>query len=280
MPESPSPPTRGGRSIRAAPQESPLKEEGGSAPERQRSRPSVLALLLGFLAFAIVAFLVGYLLTSVLFFRGPVRAEVVAVPDLRGQTEADARRIIERAGLEIERGVSLVNPHVPEGSVLAQSPLPGQEVAPGTAVQVTLSAGRDQRRVPDVMAYSASRAEQFLTRAGFEVEVEERTDSRPAGRIVDVLPAPGTLVEVPGVVRLVVSTGPPREPVPLVVGLTEQSARETLASAGFRAGQIEYDPFALGPAGIVNSQRPAPGDSLPVGGAVNLIINGSAQWDQ
>lgn len=156
-----------------------------------------------------VAFLVGYAFTALLFFPGWGRGTIVAVPDVRGRSLAQAERRIERAGLVLERGTTLVHPTVPRGAVLAQVPLPGQETSRGDAVRVTLSAGPDRRAVPDVSMLTGEQAHLALARTGYQVQVQTVPDTRPAGRVVAVQPAAGTVLPVAARVVLQLSSGPP-----------------------------------------------------------------------
>lgn len=165
------------------------------------------------LVIGVAAFAVGYALTVLLFFPGWWgRGTIVTVPDVRGRTLAQAERQIERVGLEIERGNTFAHPTVPRGGVLAQSPLPGQETSRGDAVRVTLSAGPDRRPVPDVSGLSGDQARRVLANTGYRVQVEMVPDDRPAGRVVAVRPAAGTVLRVPARVLLQLSVGPPPPP--------------------------------------------------------------------
>ncbi|MGI9181923.1 MAG: PASTA domain-containing protein [Longimicrobiaceae bacterium] len=240
-------------------------------PHFQQTRQG--RLLLWIVGVALGAFLIGYIATALLVFPGRDR-DVVTMPDVRGGTEAEARRALERVGLEVERANSLVHPQVPAGVVLAQGPLPGREVARGSPVRVTLSAGRERRRVPEIGALTSEQARQFLARAGFEVEVEEVENPRRTGTVLETDPTIGTMVEMPGRVRLVVSSGPPPVVVPDLADLPESAARDALAAVGLRLGEVEYDPFAPGTLGGVVSQRPAAGATIPVGSQVHVTIAG------
>lgn len=228
---------------------------------------------------ALAAFAVGYLLTAVLFFGGIRGDDIVTVPDLRGRAEADARRVAQDAGLGVELGPALVNPEVPAGHVLAQSPLPGEEVSAGSVVRLTLSAGPERRPVPDVRALGGELARQMLERVGFTVQLEERPDPAPAGRVLEIAPAPGTPLQLPASVRLVVSSGPPTAEVPDVVGRSEDDARAQLEAAGFRVGEVEYDPFSWQPTGSVTAQAPFGGEWAPLGTAVRLTVAGPRPWE-
>ncbi|HEV2130265.1 MAG TPA: PASTA domain-containing protein, partial [Longimicrobiaceae bacterium] len=155
--------------------------------------------------------------------------------------------------------------------------LPGREVARGSAVKVTLSAGRERRAVPEIGSLTSEQARQFLARSGFEVEVEEVENPRRAGTVLEMHPTVGTMVEMPGRVRLLVSSGPPPVVVPDLADLSESAARDALAAVGLRLGEVEYDPFSAGILAGVVSQRPAAGATVPAGSQVHVTIAGFAR---
>jgi serine/threonine-protein kinase len=72
-------------------------------------------------------------------------------------------------------------------------------------------------------------------------------------------------------VRLVVSTGPPRETVPDVVGETEPQAVAALTEAGFKPDVTKV--FSEKKAGVVVSQEPKAGSRLDEGSAVTLAVS-------
>lgn len=229
-------------------------------------------LLVRILAVGLGAFVLGYLGMSLLFFGDPEGTAIATVPDLRRQTESTALEELQRANLEMEVRTSLVHPDVPKGAVLTQSPLPGQEVAPGSIVQVILSAGPDRRPVPAVHRLNRQQATRALESFGFQVVVNEVQDTLPAGKVVAVSPEEGTLLEVPAIVRLTVSTGPPFAPVPMLIGLRQEEARTVLEDQGFKLGEVEFEFRWRGDDGEIIAQDPPPGEDAPLGSAVNITI--------
>ena len=172
------------------------------------------------------AIVLGYMLSTFVFFPGFGRGPVVTVPNLRGKSLAQARRQLDRVDLVLERGSSLVHPSIPAGAVLAQNPLPGQETSRGDAVHVTLSAGPDRRPVPPVEGLTGEQAQAVLRRTGFQVRVDTVPDDRPAGRIVGLRPAPGTVLRVPAAVQLLLAQGPPPPPPQEAAPEPEPAVRE------------------------------------------------------
>ncbi|MBW3630717.1 MAG: PASTA domain-containing protein, partial [Gemmatimonadetes bacterium] len=187
---------------------------------------------------SIPAFIIGYVVTALLFFGGGPRAAVVTVPDLRTLTASRARRTVERGDLVLEVTDSLPNGRIPRGAVVAQTPLPGREVAPETPVRVILSRGPERRVVPAVETYPRKQAERILVATGFRVVVHAVPDARLKGRVVGTLPAAGGTVQMPGTVRLLISAGPPRVAVPPLVGRLRGEAEALLSQAGLRVGTV------------------------------------------
>lgn len=243
-------------------------------PVRPRRWPRALSLTALVLGVGAAAFLAGYLLMALIFFPGFNRDAIVAVPELRGKSLSAARRLVERSGLELERGNALVHPRVPAGAVLAQSPLPGAEITRGASVRVILSAGHDRRAVPDLSNVAPQRVPTVLRNMGFVVQVRAVENERPAGVLLNVSPSPGTVLELPAAVRLTVSAGPPLVSVPSVISLPEPEARERIAAAGLRLGSVRYDPDAAEPLGGIAGQDPAPGQSVRQGSAVSVVVSG------
>jgi len=152
----------------------------------------------------------GYLLaTQLLFPKPPVVAEGTPVPQLVGRSLAEAGRELAGAALGSLAATELPSADVPEGIVTAQSPLAGQQARPGAPVRVAVSTGQPRVAVPDVRGFAQQRATQLLRGLGFEVTDTVTESPIPAGRVSAVEPGPGTLLQLPATVRLVVSSGPP-----------------------------------------------------------------------
>jgi eukaryotic-like serine/threonine-protein kinase len=234
--------------------------------------------MLGVIGTGLVGFMIGYALIAVVVFRGSNRPDVVSVPELRELPADEARSRLSRLGLVMVLADSLPNPEVPQGAVLAQSPLAGREVLPGSGVRIILSAGRERRTVADVSAMGRAQAVRILEALGFTVEVVEQEGMLTVGRVIGTEPAAGTVLPISSRVQLTVSSGPPLAEVPGVVGLSEAEARGAMQNAGFRVGEVNYD-FRLTDAGLVISQFPAAGDSLRVGAGVQLRI-ATDSWSQ
>ena len=219
----------------------------------------------------------GYLVSSMVISPSSATADygsVVSVPDVVGLAEAEARAVVTEAGLEFTVRGGLAHREVPEGAVLAQSPLADQFARPGAPVQVTLSRGPEVHTLPDVAGLSERQAVIVLERLGYEVEIERREDAMAAGRAIETRPEAGSDLEVPSPIVLVVSEGAPIVVVPDMLGLHIDDALQVLNEYNLELGSISFDEDAPEAPGRIVGQYPPVGYSLRAGDAVELRVAG------
>ncbi len=97
----------------------------------------------------------------------------VDVPDVTGETVADATATLQEAGLKVSVAPERVHSAEEAGSVAAQSLAEGSRAAKGDAITLTVSKGPRQVEVPDVVGMKTDEAREKLEGAGFEVKVEK-----------------------------------------------------------------------------------------------------------
>jgi eukaryotic-like serine/threonine-protein kinase len=116
--------------------------------------------------------------------RGREQAEV---PDVVGQSEANARSEIEGAGLRVGK-VTEEASEEESGTVIEQTPAAGESVDRGDAVDLVVARGVP---VPDVVDSTEEEATATLKDAGFEVRVREQTVTDPGqdGVVLEQSPA-------------------------------------------------------------------------------------------
>ena len=155
----------------------------------------------------------GYLLATQVFFPRPDTAgRGVEVPELHGATMAEAEATLRGLDLLVGDITAMKSMATEAGRVLAQDPVPGQQLLPGAEVSLGVSAGRPQLRVPPVVGLGAGTARELLETLGFNVVVQQtRSAEFPAGVVARADPVAGTPRPLPAQVTLVVSTGPPEE---------------------------------------------------------------------
>lgn len=231
---------------------------------RSRAAWYVLATL------AILALFAGlaWLLASNFFGGG----KTVDVPNVVGKKVGEARTILERKGFEVE--TDRVKSTKPEGEVLDQDPAAGDEVDEGETVTLTVSGGRPQVEVPEIVDVPQAEAEAALEDAGLKVGTitPGTSDEIEPGNVISSDPAPGEEVDRGSVVDLVVSSGPSAVPVPDVRGRTEEDATSILENAGFEVRVVDT-PSDTVDEGIVVSQDPVQPEEAEPGDTVTISVS-------
>ncbi|MGK7310704.1 MAG: PASTA domain-containing protein [Candidatus Longimicrobiales bacterium M2_2A_002] len=174
-------------------------------------RWAVLAVVIG-----IASFGVGYLLSTLVLFPRPETAGAgVPVPELYDRTLSDAEATLRVLGLELGDVRELTSASTDSGRVLAQDPVPGQQLLPGASVAVGVSAGAPELRVPPLAGLGQATARDLLETLGFDVTVQQvRSGAFPAGVVTRSEPETGTRQLLPAEVVLLVSTGGPQDTLP------------------------------------------------------------------
>lgn len=247
---------------------------GGGRRRRRGTAPDFPFRLAGWLAGASVAGgLMGYLVATRIFFPAPPPPiDLLTVPDFRGSEASLVDGMAREAGLTLGTMEYLTHPTADSGAVLGQSPLPGQLAVPGDSVRVTVSLGPERRTVPAVTRLRADRAIALLRATGFAVEADSVESAEPRGRILSIRPPEGELVQLPGRVAVQVSLGPPAVPMPDLLGLEVDEARDSLNALGLVLTTVE-EVFRFGrDQGRVVAQDPPAGDELERGTPVRLVV--------
>lgn len=206
--------------------------------------------------------------------------KTVPVPDITGFTATDTGNAIRAAGLTTGDVFFEYNETIPFERVVRTIPPAGTQVSPGTVVDFVFSAGPRYTTVPNVVGLTGIDAEDRLYEARLAVGVvtNEQSATVASGRVIRHSPTAGTTVESLTSVDLVLSLGPPPNPiVPNVVGQTQSAAQSAITGAGLTVGSITQQSSATVPAGRVISQTPAAGTSVSTGTAVNLVISTGAR---
>jgi serine/threonine-protein kinase len=220
-----------------------------------------VALLVGLIvAGAIVA---GLLLTG---------KDKVQVPNVVGSPQAESEILLKRKGLSTDVTMK-ESPTQPKGTVIGQDPGGGSRVPKGSVVGLTVSAGPGTARVPDLAGKGRNEARKQLTDLGFNVAEERETSDRiTENRVISTRPPFGQELDKGSQVVLVLSSGRERVAVPKVVDLTEDEARSTLETLGFKVTVKEQETDDSAKVGQVLSQDPAAAANRAKGSTVTVTV--------
>jgi eukaryotic-like serine/threonine-protein kinase len=205
-------------------------------------------------------------------------ARTQAVPDVVGKPAAAAIKSLQAEGFGVD--TRNVVSKKKAGIVLAQSPMPGSEVARGSTMTVDISRGLVT--VPNTVGQSRATGGAAVRGAGLEPKIFQVPSSQPKGTVVAQRPRAGARVADGSTVRLNVSSGagpgaappppppPASTPAPDVTGQQQDDAQRQLNAAGLKAGVVYVKSDQQ--QGAVVSQSPSGGETVKRGTRVQLNV--------
>jgi beta-lactam-binding protein with PASTA domain len=234
-----------------------------------------------------VALATGIVAAGGLAFVGATIANadrVVEVPRVTGLTVQQARVAlaqaahVDTADAPLAVGARAYSEFVTAGHVIAQTPQPATRVERAALdLVVRVSRGTAYAVVPRVEGTSQADATAALRRTGFAVSVrQEESWEVSEGRVVSSDVAGGDEARRPGPIGLVVSSGPPRAPVPDVRGVAVDDAVARL-DGSFETDVVE-EGSETAAAGSVLRQSPDSGARAVLGSTVTLTVARAPEW--
>ena len=193
----------------------------------------------------------------------------VTVPQVVGADQANAEAKLRQEGFKVDSTNKFSEQ--PEGRVIGQDPSGNTKADEGSTVTLTVSKGREQVAVPQVVGLTAKSARGRLDKAGLNAnERDENSTTVEKGRVISASPGEGEKVDKGSSVTLVVSSGPEQVAVPDVTGKTYDEASSTLQAAGLKVTRTDresdQDP------GTVLAQNPKGGVQVATGSTVALVV--------
>ena len=209
--------------------------------------------------------------------RGTAAPESVAVPNVVGLTQAEAKAQIEQAGFTWELNPDKVTSDtVAEGSVASTDPTAGTQAEKGATVRVTISSGPDSVTLPDnLVGMSPDDARKAIEALGLKWELDASkvaSDTVPEGKIAQTNPSPGSKVKAGQTIRAYLSSGSDQVDVPDLSGMTQDQARSTLKGVGLELGNVTSVDSEKEKDRIVE-QDPATGTKVKKGTTVGVSIS-------
>lgn len=102
-------------------------------------------------------------------------SSTIEIPDVTGQSVADAEEALRDAGLNPVIGDAVSDTDEDAGDVAVTDPAPGTRIDPSRSTTVTIHPS-DRTKVPSVIGHSVSSARRTLENAGFTVIVDGRSN--------------------------------------------------------------------------------------------------------
>ncbi len=142
---------------------------------------------------------------TILVSSGP---EMIEMPDLTGMTQSDALGEINRSGLE--RGeITHQESDEPQGTVLSTDPAAGEEVEPGTPVNLVVAKASSRIQVPNFSGMTQDQVSEQLAELGLTLDAQtQETDQAAPGTAISQSPEAGAEIERGGTVTVTFAEAP------------------------------------------------------------------------
>lgn len=233
-----------------------MRDDDDRAPQVQRRPP---AMWIWGAAALVTAVVIGVVIWVMSISGQPsVPDASVTVPDVVGMQKSEAVKALEDADLKVQVATS-PSDDVAVDEVMSSNPPAGASVAFESTVKITVSAGPDSVRVPNLSGLSADDAKKALEDAGLKVGAITSEDAPyvPKDQVVRSQPAIGSSAAPGSAVDLWVSNG--QVTLPDVTDEPLADAEEVLGGLGL---MITRDPDTSCPADpsyTVTKMSPGPG---------------------
>ena len=203
----------------------------------------------------------------------------VPVPDVVELTPAEARERLEEEDIEVVVADRVRALEVPEGHIVNQSPEEGM-LTEGDTLEVVVSSGLPQIRIPSVEGKRASAARERLKDRNFTIGrvLRRHSSKEDKGIVLKQLPAQGEH-DWGSEVHLVVSKGPPPVRVPNLVGELTVGAINKLEREGLKPKQVDVYSYEVD-AGLVIRTEPKAGKTLHVGDKITVVSSLGPEFER
>lgn len=227
-----------------------------------------------YLIAAVGGFLIAYVAIFLFAFPAEVLPDEGILPNVVGKPYEDAATILDKAGFHAQQGESRIHRTIRANIVIQQDPPAGSRQKRGIDVVLAISAGQRSAEVPVTTNMTQQQARIAIENTGLTMgTVTEQLSDQPRGLVISSSPAPGTKIELPGTVDIVLSKGPATVMMPDLYGRTIGEARSMVEQLGLRVAGLSRDTSSIQPENTVIRQLPRAGNTIRAGGPVSLTVS-------
>ncbi len=255
----------------AAKSEPPDARRGRGEPQKG-SRVAVIAgiVCIALAILGILYFLYSYFISDLF-----TKTEEDTVPNLIGENY-DTLDKSKYPNFKIEVGQWRASDEE-SGTILDQSPDPGRTAKVGTTIELTISSGSEENRMPDLVNMTLAGAQTTLNTMSVRVTIQpvyETSNDVTDGYVIRTEPAKDAPLTDGQTVVIYVSQGTAAETtrVPALVGLPVEVAKELIEKAGLSTGSATAVESDL-PEGTVTFQSVDAEEEVRKGTVINLQIS-------
>ncbi|OJG92413.1 serine/threonine protein kinase [Enterococcus silesiacus] len=248
--------------------------EQQEAAAKKKKKPLIIFIILLVLAL---------LIAGGLYFAGRGSSEV-KIPNVEDKTEAEARKILEDAGLKVkDETKEIPDESIEEGKVVKTDPAIESTVKKNREIELYISSGNKKIKLDDYTGEDYKDAIEALGKLGFkesQIKITKETDSKvDEDKVISQTPEKGEEVDPKtDEITLVVSEGP--DDIYLAdyasLGYSYNNAVTELLSYGIKESQITRvdKPSDTIAKDLVIAQNPAAGNPFnPKKGKITLTVS-------
>lgn len=226
---------------------------------------------------AVLSALVVAAIGGIIAFKAIFYVPEVVVPNLIGRYEDEAQKIIEDMGLVFKISDREYNNEYKEGKIIFQSVDEGMKLKKNYPVEVIVSKGEKEIKIPNLIGKYSIEAGVILSNANLkEGEVKEaNSDKYPAGQIIDQYPAANTPAVENDTVDYVVSIGPKITyvPMPNLEGKELEKAKLIIVQNGLTVGEVTEESSDTINKGLVIRQSVKAGQEVALGTSIWMTVS-------
>ncbi|MBC8390536.1 MAG: PASTA domain-containing protein [Actinobacteria bacterium] len=202
----------------------------------------------------------------------------IPIPNLIGLSLEDASEILENSGL-IKGNISKeYSSTFKENLIIDQKPKFNERIEPGGSVNIIVSKGEETIIIPNIIGLDFIEASNYLEPLGLIVKsinkapVTSTDITNETGKIIKVIPSPGSKVKVNSLVEITISTNEPLVLVPNLIQLDLEQAESNLNLIGINYERSYIHTGYSVQEGTVLGQYPEAGTYISPGSSVILFI--------
>ena len=209
-------------------------------------------------------------------------AEEVEVPNVSGNTQAEAWKILKDKGFTDYEVQMEYSDEYDNGEVIKTTPAAGETTTVDTKIVLVVSKGAEKAEVPNLVGKTVSEAQKALSDKGLTDggSTEEYSNTVAEGKIISQNVKAGKKVDGGTSVSYVVSKGKkPAETVavPDLRGYSLADAISALSNRGLSYKEIAAD--SPSPSGTVVDMSPDIGSQVEVGSTITLYVSNGTGSD-
>lgn len=212
------------------------------------------------------------------FFNQYTNVPIVQVPNIEGQSLAEAKKMAAEKGLDlVENNARVFSEDFAANQIISQQPKAGERIKQSRALKITVSKGAELIKIPDLTDQPLRKAlielDNLALNSG-DIQYIFRLSDEP-GTVINQIPAAGAEVGKGSEVTLFVSRGERNISIkmPDLSGLSQNQAFSLIREKGLNIGQVKVKNSNRFAEGHVISQSVKAGEYLPKGIAVDFVIS-------